>query len=205
MNRLRRFGPAVHSGLWHVHTDRTDGANSVAELVAFAAEREFPLLGVVEHVRRDLTYDFDALVRDVRRHASANDIEHAVGCEAKVLDVDGTLDVDEATRDSADVVYAAYHGTPFSRDEYVESVRAMLANPDVDVWAHPFAYAQREGFDLGPDERAAVLDAVRTNDVFFELNLRRPTTAVSLRDELADVPTVVGHDLHDVERWTVGE
>jgi len=205
MTDPRRLGPYLHSGLWHVHTDRTDGAHSVAELVAFAADRGFPFLGVVEHVRRDLTYDFDALRREVRERASDRGLEWAVGCEAKVLDDDGTLDVAAGTRASADVVYAAYHGGSFDRDEYVESVHAMLANPAVDVWAHPFDYARRAGFDLDPAARAAILESIRENDVRFEVNLRRPTTVATLRDGLADLPTVVGYDLHEIDRWTVGE
>jgi len=205
MSLERRFGPHLHSGLWHVHTDRTDGAHTVEELVAFAAERGFPLIGVVEHVRRDLTYDFDALRREVRERASDRGLEWAVGCEAKVLDDDGTLDVATGTRETADVVYAAYHGGSFDRDEYVESVHAMLANPAVDVWAHPFDYARRAGFELEPAARAAILESIRENDVRFEVNLRRPTTVATLRDGLADLPTVVGYDLHEIDRWTVGE
>ncbi|WP_313696289.1 PHP domain-containing protein [Halorarum halobium] len=201
MKRWRRYDGRLASGLWHVHTERTDGENSVTELVAFADDRGFPLLGITEHVRREPTYDFDALYEEGKRAAAAADLECAVGCEAKVLDADGTLDASEGTLDRADVVYAAYHGTPFSRDEYLESVHAMLENPAVDVWAHPWSYADGQGYEIDADERAAVLEAVRENDVLFELNVQRPPDGFDPRTELRDVRTVVGYDLHDLDRW----
>ena len=192
--------PFPLSGLWHVHTDRTDGCHSPERLVAFADEARFPLIGFTEHVRRELTYDFADLAARARGAAADRDVECLVGIEAKVLDTDGTLDVDPDTLDRADVVYAAYHGTPFSRSAYVESVHGMLSNPAVDVWAHPFRYPDREGFDLAADTRESILAAVADHDVRFELNLRRPTTRVGHAD-LAGVPKIVGYDLHDIDRW----
>lgn len=198
----RRYESALLSGLWHVHTDRTDGRNSVAELVSFAVEEEFPLLGIVEHVRREPTYDFDALYADAKRAAEGEDLRCVVGCEAKVLDVDGTLDAPESVLERADVVYAAYHGTPFSREAYLDSVLATIENPAVDVWAHPWSYALGEGYEIDSDDRAAAYDALREHDVLFERNLQRPPVPFDRRAELRDVRTVVGYDLHDVHDWT---
>lgn len=201
MTGWRPYERYLLSGLWHVHTERTDGNDSVADLVAFADASGFPLLGVVEHVRRDPTYDFDALVDEVKRRTRERDVRGVVGCEAKVLDADGTLDVSAATRRAADVVYAAFHGTSFSRGEYLRAVQAVLENPDVDVWAHPWSYAERAGYAVTREEREAILGSLREHQVLFELNLRRPTPTLVHHDELRDVPRIVGYDLHDLERW----
>lgn len=190
------------SGLWHVHTDRTDGSHSVEELVSFAVENGFPLLGIAEHVRRDLTYDFDALYDETKRHARERDLRAVVGCEAKVLDEDGSLDASAETLDRADVVYAAYHGTPFSRDEYLDSLLSTLSNPAVDVWAHPFSYAERKGYEFTDEEYAAVSDALRDNGVLFEANVRKPTRRLIDRPGFRGVRRIVGYDLHDIGRWT---
>ncbi|MFB6164759.1 MAG: PHP domain-containing protein [Haloarculaceae archaeon] len=188
------------SGLWHVHTDRTDGVHSVAELVEFAAEAGFPLLGIVEHVRRELDYDFDALADRAQALAAEADLACAVGCEAKVLDADGRLDVAPATRERADVVYAAYHGTAFSREEYLESIHATLSNPHVDVWAHPWSYARKRGFEITDAERDAVLETLREAGVYYEVNLSRPSGVVG-RPALSGLPRIVGYDLHDLSNW----
>jgi len=190
------------SGLWHVHTERTDGTDAVGELVEFAVENGFPLLGIAEHVRRDLTYDFDALYDETKRLAGERDLPAVVGCEAKVLDSDGTLDASPETLDRADIVYAAFHGTPFSRDEYLDSVLATLSNPAVDVWAHPFSYAERKGYEFTDEEYAAVADALRDNGVLFESNLRKPTRRSIDRPGFRNVRRIVGYDLHDIDRWT---
>ena len=198
--RWPRYEPYLLSGLWHVHTDRTDGSNTVEELVRFAVDRGFPLIGFVEHVRRKLTYDFDALYEEARRVADEYDIRCVVGCEAKVLDVEGGLDVAAETLEGADVVYAGYHGGSFDRDEYVTSVEAMLERPEVDVWAHPFSYAEREGYSLTEEEHDSIARAMRRNDVLLERNLKRPTRMIR-RKPYHPLRTVVGYDLHDVDRW----
>lgn len=202
MKRWRRYEETLLSGLWHVHTELTDGEDSAAELVDFAVENRFPLLGITEHVRRDLTYDFDALYEAAKQAASDEDLRCVVGCEAKVLDSDGTLDVSEETLARSDIVYAAYHGVPFSREEYVASIRAMLATPDVDVWAHPWSYAEEKGYTISADERAEIYRTMRENDVLFELNLRRRPMGFDPRRELRDVRPIIGYDLHGVDQWT---
>lgn len=194
----REYEPYLLSGLWHVHTDVTDGANGVDELLSFAADRQFPLIGFAEHVRRSPTYDFMAFYESVNEQAEAYDLECVVGCEAKVLNAAGDLDVSSAVADRADLVYAAYHGTPFDEETYVESVRAMLANPIVDVWAHPFAYAVREGFSLSRGTVETLLERAATENVLVEYSLRHETLPPADSVEYVDV---VGYDLHDLERW----
>lgn len=187
------------SGLWHVHTDRTDGHDDVETLVDFAVRNAFPLLGVVEHVRERIDYDFEALAEAVDR-AAPPELRCVVGCEAKVLDTDGSLDYSPEIRERADVVYAAYHGTAFSPSEYERSVRATLRNPAVDVWAHPFSYPRRRGFEVDRDTRAAFGRLAAENDVLVELNLGRPHPWV---EDLtaAGARRIVGYDLHDTDAW----
>lgn len=188
------------SGLWHVHTEITDGKNSVRELFEFATENEFPFIGFVEHIRKDPTYDFATFTERVHARAREYDIDCAVGCEAKVMSEDGELDVSEEDVRRADVVYAAYHGTPFGRSEYLESAYAMLENPIVDVWAHPFAYPHREGLGIPLDTVTDVLEYAEKKDVLVEYNLRYdlpPPVAKRCRAHGG----IIGYDLHDVDRW----
>lgn len=197
---MNAYGPFLASGLWHVHTEVTDGEHDAATLLEAAERAGFPLVGFAEHVRQEPTYDFEAFADRIDDLAGDYDLEVVVGCEAKVLDTDGTLDASDAILDRADVVYAAYHGTPFTRAEYVESVHAMLDDPVVDVWAHPFDYPAREGFSLSDRQRREVFDRLEDRDVRFELNLRRPAPDLS-RSRIAALLTIVGYDLHDLGAW----
>ena len=202
MIRLHEYHAYRLSGLWHVHTNYTDGANTPEEIVDFAVENHFPLVGFVEHVREDLTYDFEEFRARAFAAAADRPIECVVGCEAKVLDVDGTLDVSADVLEHADVVYAAYHGTPFSQAEYVESVLATLENPAVDVWAHPFTYPTAAGFTIPESDVDRILETLVETNVHFERNLSRPPTALSRPLRSVSVPTIVGYDLHDLDTWS---
>jgi DNA polymerase (family 10)/putative hydrolase len=84
-------------GDWHCHTDYTDGASSVDDYCRTARANGLDLLVFSEHVRRELDYDFDAFCADVEAARERyDDLTLLVGCEAKALDSDGTLDVSEA-------------------------------------------------------------------------------------------------------------
>ncbi|MXV63355.1 PHP domain-containing protein [Natronorubrum sp. JWXQ-INN-674] len=194
----REYEEYLLSGLWHVHTDVTDGANGIDELLSFAADQNFPLIGFTEHVRESPTYDFGAFYESVTERAAAYELECVVGCEAKVLNTAGELDVSAEIADRADLVYAAYHGTPFEKDAYVESVHSMLQNPIVDVWAHPFAYAARAEFTLSQDAIDEILERAAAEDVLVEHSLRHESVLPADRIECIDI---VGYDLHSIDRW----
>lgn len=190
------------TGLWHVHTELTDGAHDVETLLDVAESLSFPVVGFAEHVRRKPTYDFEKFHE--RAHALADDrpVDCLVGCEAKVLDTEGTIDASDAVLDTADVVYGAFHGTPFAREAYVESALAMLGTPSVDVWAHPFDYVRNQEWSLSLDEVRRILARASREEVLFELNLGRgiPSLPGVGTDGLE---TIVGYDLHRLDRWPV--
>ena len=200
--RMGKFEPYRLSGLWHVHTDVTDGKHDPDALFTFATENRFPLIGFVEHVRRSPTYDFHAFYDRIHERAGDYDIACAVGCEAKVLDESGTLDVSSDVATRADVVYVAYHGTQFDRDGYLESVRGMLSNPIVDVWAHPFAYPARKALSLTADDRRSILEYAGDNEVALEYTLHQKyASSRQFAPELSTYWDVIGYDLHDLSNW----
>ena len=56
----------LNKGEWHIHTDYTDGKNSVFEYCKVAERLGIPLLAFTEHVRKKMDYDFDQFVEDVQ-------------------------------------------------------------------------------------------------------------------------------------------
>ncbi len=199
-NAWSAYNEYLRSGLWHVHTNVTDGQNTVGELLTFATENRFPLIGFVEHIRCQPTYDFADFYESVTDRAAEYDIKCAVGCEAKVVNAAGEIDVSSEDRQRADLVYAAFHGTEFDRSTYLESVYAVLENPDVDVWAHPFAYAQRKGFGISPSTVTEVFECAEKNDVLVEYNLKYDLSP-ALSRRCREYAGIIGYDLHDVDNW----
>lgn len=96
---------------WHVHSTFSDGADTLAANIASAESKGLRRLGCVDHVRRDTTYvpDYVAAVHAAR---AATTLELSIGIEAKILSMDGELDLPIASYDGIDLVYVADHQFP---------------------------------------------------------------------------------------------
>ena len=145
MKKWERYSQYLEAGDWHCHTKYTDGRNTVAEMCRQAQKNGLELIAFTEHVRRSLSYDFDRLVADVKRARKGfPGLKILVGCEAKVLDARGSLDVSQETLRKCDIVLGTFHSFPSSDKGELESgLRNMLKNPDVDIWTHPITFFQQ--------------------------------------------------------------
>lgn len=204
------------AGDWHCHTDYTDGRSSVDEYCRAARANGLSLLVFSEHVRRELDYDFDAFRRDVEgARATHDDLTVLVGCEAKALDREGTLDVSDAVLDRVDVVTGVFHSfDAVDAEGYVEAATALVSNPVVDVFGHPTLLPTRRGLDVTAEQWAPVAAAARDNDVAIEVNGRYdlPRGDIVAATAAAGATFVVGSDAHAAEelqtattleeRWT---
>lgn len=200
MKRWQKYEKYLYSGLWHVHTSITDGNNTPEQLIEFAVEREYPLIGFIEHVRTELNYDYLTFYNTVHRIANEYGIKCVVGCEAKVLDVNGNLDVSESVLKTADVVYAAYHRGKFTNKTYVKSVCNMLKNPVVDVWAHPFRYAVDNNLDISESDLLNIHKKIFLSEVLFEINLSEINKYVA-RFDFSQIKRIIGYDLHNKDEF----
>ncbi len=145
----------------HLHTCQSDGEATPAEMMAYAVERKLDRIAFTEHVRRDTQW-FDEFARAVRaaREQFAS-LEALVGCEAKALDTQGTLDTTEEIRAVCDIVLGSVHRFPNGRGGYLvgetlsperfariefDLAMGLLAHAPIDVLAHPGGmYARRHG------------------------------------------------------------
>ena len=78
-----------------MHTNYTDGHSSIEDYFIEAQRKGLKFIALTEHVRRTLTYDYAEFREEVYRCGKKFDIAFAVGAEAKVLNVDGELDISE--------------------------------------------------------------------------------------------------------------
>ena len=74
-----------------MHTNYTDGKNTVFEYCKQAEKNGLELIAFTEHVRKKLDYNFDEFLADVYAAKDKFDLEILAGCEVKVLDSEGTL------------------------------------------------------------------------------------------------------------------
>ena len=95
----------------HTHSTFSDGLGSIQDNIAFASRSGLNELAFTDHVRRDTEWlpDYVTALRVARR---MTDLRIRIGVEAKLLDLDGALDVPER-RHGVEWLYAADHRIPW--------------------------------------------------------------------------------------------
>ncbi|MFH1836254.1 MAG: PHP domain-containing protein [Methanobacteriota archaeon] len=191
----------LKTGDWHVHTNFTDGENTISELCESAEELGIKLIAFTEHVRRNLDYNFNELLSEVDSARKKFNLKILVGCEAKVLDLDGNIDAPRKIIEKCDVVLSGFHSFPeVSKKDYLKTLENLLKNPSVDVWAHPTLYSQRHGIKLTKNEMESIINSCIENQVLIEENIKYnlPKPEFLALTKKLGAKTVVGSDAHKV-------
>ena len=126
----------------HVHTDDTDGKDSLEEMVSEARRRKYLYLAITNHSKRLVEgLDGKALLDHWRRVEKLDQVTPGIhllkGVEVDVLP-DGSLDLDDAVLARADYVVASVHyDTDMSRTRMTRRIVRAINHPLVDTIAHP--------------------------------------------------------------------
>ena len=202
MKIWKKYSQYLLSGEWHIHTSYTDGANSVDDYCKRAVELGIPLVAFTEHVRRRLSYDFNAYLEDIDRAREQYDLIVLSGCEAKVLP-DGTLDVDDSILKQVDYPIFAFHSFPKDIEVYLDALYNVLKNPYVNTWAHPGVFLKRAGLNLPENKLSRVFKVLSDNEVLTELNAKynAPSDAWISLARQHRVNFVRGSDCHRIEEF----
>ena len=183
---------------WHMHTQYTDGKNTVWDMAAKAEALSLDSIAITEHVRQTLLYDIDDLISDIYDARSKLKIDIFIGCEVKVLDESGKLDVSEEVVEKCDFVLAAFHKFPVNKSQYFTAILAMLENPVTDIWAHPFRFTLRNQIKFSTSELKQIFQSLAQNKIVFEINARYPPSEeVSNYIRKYGVKYCFGSDAHD--------
>jgi DNA polymerase (family 10) len=158
----------------HTHSEWSDGAATIDEMVAAADEYGHEYLAVTDHasgpgILSGVGLDDDELRKQIARIESvaANaDIEVFAGVEANI-EADGGVSVGDDVLADLDLVVAAPHSdlSGEGTDRLAEAAR----HPEVDILGHPTGRRlnRREGMDLDIEELATV---AADHDTALEVN-----------------------------------
>lgn len=163
-------------GVFHIHTDFSDGRDSVKDMAETARKLGFTYIGISDH-SKSAYYAGGLKTDDVRRQwdlvDSLNDkwpdFHIFKGIESDILP-DGSLDYDEDILKGFDFIIGSIHSNfKLKRDEQMARVISAIANPYMTILGHPTGrlLLSREGYDI--DMRAIIDEAARHNKV-IELN-----------------------------------
>jgi len=189
--------------LFHLHTNYTDGLNSIEDYFRYASKNKFKTIVFTEHVRRKISYNFDDYLSEIRRiETKFENVNTIVGVESKIFP-DGSIDIPESILPMIDLLCFACHSFPDDITLYEEAFKEVFVDAKwksfIRVWVHPGRYLQRIGLTKhNTDIFHGLLNTAVGEGVFIENNLKQ---VVLLRNIIESIPSeslVVGHDAHSV-------
>lgn len=189
----------------HAHTDWSDGHHPLERLIQAAEARGYEYVIVSDHsqstaIAGGLTVDrLRAQLAEIRALQPRHRIRILAGCECDIL-ADGTMDFPDDVLAELDVVLAAVHSRfKQSRADMTARIVRALANPHVDVLAHPTGrrIGSREPYDV---DLEAVFAAARAHGKAVEINSSPERLDLSdvhaRRAAELGIPIVISTDTH---------
>ncbi|MEW6665262.1 MAG: DNA polymerase/3'-5' exonuclease PolX [Thermodesulfobacteriota bacterium] len=160
----------------HVHTDWSDGGDTIEEMARAARRRGYRYIAVCDHsqslgIAHGLNRErLEKQVEEIEKvNRGLKNFKVLSGIEVDIKS-DGQLDLDEDILGRLDVVVAAVHsGFTQSEAEMTRRIIRALENPNVSILAHPTGrlIGKREPYAVNLDK---VMEACSANGKILELN-----------------------------------
>jgi DNA polymerase (family 10) len=159
----------------HVHSNWTDGNNTIEEMAKAAQKRGYQYVAICDHsptvgITNGLTPQRLKKQNEKMNRAKGNvNFRILKGIEVDIRS-NGQLDFDDEILKGLDIVVAAVH-TKFiqSQEEMTKRIIKAIENPHVDIFAHPTGrlIGRREAYQVDMDK---LMDACKANGKVLELN-----------------------------------
>ena len=164
-------------GVLHVHTDFSDGTNTLEEMAEAARARGYDYLGVADHSQSAHYAGGLKLEQIVAQHEMVDALNRRYrgrfrilkGVESDIL-ADGALDYPAAVLDSFDFVVASVHSRfRLGREEQTKRIIAAVSNPHTTILGHLTGrqLLRRPGYDVDVE---TILQACAEYGVAVEVN-----------------------------------
>jgi DNA polymerase (family 10) len=192
-----------------MHTDATDGKNTLAEMVAASAALGYEYIAITDHTKAVRVagglskagfHKQSRAIDAVRKRVSKPVV--LKGAEVDILD-DGSLDLDDETLAQLDIVIVSVHSRfNMSKAQMTRRIVRALQHPRVHILGHPTGrlIGKREPY---PVEMADVIKAARDHGVLLEINAQPDRLDLNdLHTQMArqaGVKLVVNTDAHRVQ------
>jgi len=192
----------------HVHTNWSDGHDSIEEMVLTAREHGYEYVAITDHsggmgIAGGLSAErLRSQIAEIRAlNERLQGIRVLAGIEVDIR-ADGTLDMPHELLCQLDIVVAAVHSAlNQSQQRMTGRVLSALENPDVDILAHPTCRLLGEREPVALDLEAVFRAAAKHNKM---LEINAMPHRLDLKDTHAfrarqlGVKLVIGTDAHSV-------
>jgi len=163
-------------GTFHVHTDFSDGVDSLERVVEAAKKLGFSYVGISDHSKT--AYYAGGLKPDTvlrqwemidRINENSSSFHIFKGIESDILP-DGSLDYDDSILEGFDFVIASIHSSfTMKKDAMEKRILKAMENPYTTMLGHPTGrlLLSRDGYQV---DMMKVIDGAARNHVILELN-----------------------------------
>jgi putative hydrolase len=166
---------------FHLHTVMSGHAFcTVTECVAEASKKGIDIIGITDHgpsMKHSAHEGYFEMAK--RLPKNINNVVVLFGCEANVIDIDGTLDISKKTQSLLDIVMVGLHErTPyrgFSEKDNTNALVSAISKNAIHIVSHPF----RPNF---PVNVKALAETAISNHVLLEINKHIVLNAISAHD-----------------------
>ncbi len=193
----------------HVHTDWSDGRDSIEAMALAAKALSYEYLGIADHsAGRGIAHGLDA-ERLRQQMLEIKELNQKISgihifCSLEVdIRADGSLDMPDELLQELDIVAAAVHsGLNQSQEQMTRRIIKAIENPNVDVLAHPTCRLLPGREPVAVDMEAIFQAAARTNTI---LEINAMPSRLDLKDIHAyrarelGVKLVINTDAHSTE------
>jgi DNA polymerase (family 10) len=164
----------------HVHSNWNGGADSIEDIAQAAMKMGYDYVGIADHTQflkiergldekklRERNREIDRLNEKLKR--SARRFRILKGCEANIMN-DGSIDLEDEVLAELDFVIAGVHSRfRMTRTAMTERICRAMANPHVDILAHPTGriLKRRDEYEIDFDQ---ILKAAKKTGTLLEIN-----------------------------------
>lgn len=205
----------------HLHSNFSDDAkDSMEAMAAVAVAHGYTKIAFTDHVRRSTPTLEPYLQSLATVRACFPNLTILSGIEAKIIDLDGTIDAQPEFYQSVDLVLASFHKIPKGKDQYFSedeiqahpdevydawlvAFKNVLKNSKVHIIAHVTGIFRRYDLVVPPTLNEQIVEYARDAGKIFDINGRYnvPSPELLVLLKQAGVRLQWGSDAHSVEEF----
>jgi len=212
----------------HIHTNWTDGKNSISEIYEKAQDLLLERIVFTEHSSRTSESWFNTFADHVNRLTVSNTKVH-LGSEVRICNLDGEIEILDSVNSICELILASVHRFPDADGNVIEFsdmsvsnvlnlefslMKSAIKNSQANIIAHPFGMSL-EGFNIQPtlDMWIELIELSKKHGVALEINSKyhknfdfilglfiQENALISIGSDVHEVDRV-GHCIDKIERF----
>jgi len=213
-NSLRYELPKIDS---HIHTNWTDGKNSISEIYQKAQNLMLEKIVFTEHSSKTSESWFNKFADRVKELTPSNTKVH-LGSEVRICNLDGEIEILDSVNSICELILASVHRFPDPDGNVIEFsdmsvsnvlnlefslMKSAIRNSQANIIAHPFGMSL-EKFNLRPtlDMWIELIELSKKHGVALEINSKYHKNFDFILGLFIKENALIsiGSDVHEVER-----